>query len=150
MIKFSKLTDYAVVTLATLSHSDEMLSASALSAASRLPEPTVSKVLKLLAKADVVNSVRGVNGGYKLARTPQNITVAQIVSAIEGPVALTSCVDTAHDACDYSSCCPVKGRWDSVNLAIKDALSGVSLADMIRDDYKLPNFEKTQTQGMFQ
>lgn len=147
MIKFSKLTDYAVVLLATLSRSDELMSASALSAATKLPEPTVSKVLKLLAKANIVDSVRGVNGGYKLAYTTNKINVAQIVTGIEGPVSLASCVDTDHDSCSYSSACPVKGRWDPVNDAMKNALESVSLEDMIREDYTFPGFKETELQG---
>ena len=122
------------------------MSASGLSMATKLPEPTVSKVLKLLAKSSIVESVRGVNGGYKLTRTPKEITVAQIVMGIEGPVTLASCVDADHDSCSYSSACPVKGRWDPVNDAVKSALQGVSLEDMIREDYTFPNFEKTDQQ----
>lgn len=126
------------------------MSASGLSAATKLPEPTVSKVLKLLAKANIVASVRGVNGGYKLAHKTKDINVAQIVMSIEGPVTLASCVDTDHDNCSYATACPVKGRWNPVNDAVKAALVSVSLEDMIREDYTFPTFEKTELQGTIQ
>ena len=121
------------------------MSAHCLAEATGLPEPTVSKVLKLLAKSCVVNSVRGVNGGYSLARGTADINVAQIVRAIEGPVTLATCVENSPESCGYAACCPVKGRWDAVNSVVKAALESVSLADMIRDDYKLPNSKTTET-----
>jgi FeS assembly SUF system regulator len=139
MIRVSKLADYAVVVLATLSHSDNgLMNASGISAKTGLPEPTVAKVLKLLAKAEIVQSVRGVNGGYKSIVTPQQLTVARIVTAVDGPISLTSCVDGSNDICNFESKCAVKGRWNSVNFAIRAAMEGVSLADMmqVQNNYK--------------
>ncbi len=133
MIKISKLADYAVVALNTLSHSDEaMLPTSTLAQRSNLPEPTVSKVMKLLNKSGVVSSTRGAGGGYQLARSPAQITVAQIITAIDGPIALTSCVDDGDNSCGLSHSCAVSGRWTSVNNAVKNALADVTLADMTR------------------
>ena len=132
MIKVSRLADYAVVILATLARSDERLvTASGVSEKTGLPEPTVAKVMKLLARDNVILSIRGATGGYKLTETPQNITVARIVRAVDGPISLTTCVEGSVNTCDYACSCPVKGRWDGVNMAIRDALEGVSLADMI-------------------
>lgn len=91
MLKISKLADYAVMLLGTLSLSDEsILPAVTLAHRTHLQEPTVAKVMKLLAKANIVASTRGTNGGYKMARTAQEITVADIVIAIDGPIALTA------------------------------------------------------------
>lgn len=132
MIKISKLADYAVVVLASLGKSNEsLMTASELSLLTRLPEPTVAKVLKILTKAELLISVRGVNGGYKLAKPLEVMSIADIVSAVDGPVALTACVDGIESVCDYESSCPVKGRWDGVNAAVRGALESVSLVDMI-------------------
>ena len=132
MIKISRLADYAVVVLGTLANAgDEQFTASALAEKSTLPEPTVSKVLKLLAKDDLVSSTRGVNGGYKLEKSADEISVASIVSAVDGPIALTACVIEDTDNCGYACSCPVKGGWGKVNDAIRGALEDVTLKDML-------------------
>ena len=144
MIKFSRLADYAVVILAELARAEEeMMAASALACKSNLPEPTVAKVLKLLAKGDVIVSIRGVNGGYKLARAQTEITVADVVTAVDGPVCLTTCVENSEAECEHACHCMVKGRWDQVNHAISAALEGVSLADMLVDPYDFINTSKS-------
>lgn len=131
MIKISKLADYAVVLLAACALNDEaQLSAAALSAATKLPEPTVSKVLKLLSKAGIVTASRGANGGYALNHAPEEISVAQILESIDGPIALTACVEN-FSGCHYAGCCCVNGRWDKVNAAMHESLSGITLRDMI-------------------
>ena len=132
MIRFSKLADYAVVILAALlEKKGDLASASELSNDTGLPEPTVAKVLKLLSKGDLVSSIRGAQGGYRLAREASNMAVSDIVTAVDGPVALAACVEGSDDSCYYAGCCPVKGRWDSVNSAVKSALDAITLADMI-------------------
>jgi len=132
MIKLSKLTDYAVVVLAEMAQASGTLStASSLAVKTTLPEPTVAKVLKLLAKGGVILSTRGVNGGYKLSRPPEEISIAMVVDALEGPVALTACVDGSEECCAHSGACPVKGKWNPVNIAMKSALENVSLAQMM-------------------
>ncbi len=132
MIKISRLADYAVVVLTTLAHQDkELLSAVAVSQRTHLPEPTVAKVLKLLARGGIIESIRGVNGGYKLSRSATRIHVADIIKAIEGPVSLTACVEGSKEKCDYHAHCRVKGRWDDVNMAIQVALESITLADMM-------------------
>jgi Rrf2 family protein len=92
--------------------------------------PTVAKVLKDLAREGVLMSERGVHGGYRLARPPGEITVLQIIRALEGPVSLTACVDGTEGNCDVESLCPMRGNWDRVNRAIRGALESVSLAEM--------------------
>lgn len=132
MIRISKLADYAVVVLAALARrGGEGASAVALSEETKIPEPTVSKVLKLLARGEVLESTRGANGGYRLERAPREISVAEIIMAIEGPVSMTACVEGgAGECCDFSAYCQVKGRWDDVNHAIREALTGITLEDM--------------------
>ena len=94
---------------------------------------TVAKILNCLARESLVNSQRGAAGGYVLGREATEITVAEIVQALEGPIALTACVDGSPTHCDSESFCPMRGNWDRVNRAIRGALSGVSLADMSVD-----------------
>ena len=132
MIRFSKLADYAVVILTTLyKQSGSVMSASEISNDTRLPEPTVAKVLKLLAKSDIVVSSRGAQGGYKIARAAEGVRIADIVIAVDGPVSLTACVESGPNDCEYSCACPIKGRWELVNTAVKSALESITLADMI-------------------
>ncbi len=145
MIKISKLADYAVVVLATLGQSDKaLMTATGISAMTRLPEPTVAKVLKILAKGEILESVRGANGGYRLTKSSHAITVADIVRTIDGPIALTTCVDNNHAACDFEAGCPVKGRWDSVNVAVRAALESVTLADMLNTKNTMINTDKKE------
>jgi FeS assembly SUF system regulator len=131
MLRVSKLTDYATVVMTCLAESsDEVLSAQLLAERARLETPTVSKVLKQLAGAGLVDSWRGVNGGYRLARDPSNISVADIVTAMEGPIGMTECC--AHSGlCDHESHCGVRVNWQRISDAIRSALEGVTLADML-------------------
>jgi FeS assembly SUF system regulator len=136
MLRLSKLTDYAVVVLVRLA--DErpgccggmVQTSPGIAAATGVPEPTVAKVLKALAGANLVVSHRGARGGYRLARPLEEISVADVISAVDGPIALTACVDGGAGGCDVQSMCAVRGRWDLVNEAIRTALVGITLADM--------------------
>jgi FeS assembly SUF system regulator len=129
MLKLSRLTDYAVVALVHLGGAETVETSPGIAAAIGIPEPTVAKVLKALANNGLVVSQRGAHGGYRLGRNLRDIPVAEVIVAIDGPIALTSCVDGAL-GCESQSLCPVAGRWDPVNDAIRDALSGITLADM--------------------
>lgn len=133
MLRLSKMTDYAVVMLGAMARADRpLLSAAEISESSGVPEPTVAKIMKALVKTDIVNSVRGVNGGYKLSAAPDKISVSSVVAAVEGDVALTDCVDGAGDSCPLCETCIMKGKWNPLNAAIKAALDKVTLAEMIR------------------
>ena len=129
MLKLSRLTDYAVVALVRLSAADGMETSPGIAASIGVPEPTVAKVLKALAGHGLVISSRGARGGYRLGRPLNEIAVSEVIMAIDGPIALTSCVDGAS-GCESQSLCPIAGRWDPVNDAIRSALSRISLADM--------------------
>ena len=132
MIKLSKWTDYAVVILAQMARGEGGLqTAGGLSEKTKLPEPTVAKVLKLLAKSSLIESTRGMNGGYKLLKAPDQISMAAVINALEGPVALTSCVEDGGECCTHSENCSMKGKWNPVNAAMTQALENVSLAQMI-------------------
>ncbi len=137
MIKISRLADYAVVILTVMGKTpDELVTAATVSDRTGLPEPTVAKVLKLLCKADLVISTRGASGGYKPAKGNDQISIVEIVTAVDGPVSLTACVEGNDNCCSYQKCCPVKGRWDFVNDAIHKALEGLTLAAMAEMDAK--------------
>ena len=130
MFRLSKLTDYAVVVLIRLAASDGVQTSPGVSAATGVPEPTVGKVLKALAAAGLVASQRGARGGYRLLRPLSAIAVAEVISAIDGPIAMTACVEGSGNLCETSGTCPVRGRWDAVNDAVLDALGAITLADM--------------------
>src|SRR5512147_3349827 len=127
MIRVSKLTDYAIVLLAHLSRSDRTLTAQELATRSSVPLPTVSKLCKELSRAGLVVSHRGRKGGYGLARTADQITVAEIVEALEGPIALTECSQGAQ-SCELEATCVAKASWDPVSRAIYGALSNLPLS----------------------
>ena len=133
MLRITKLTDYAVLVL-----SDMVRAAGAARAArdiaesTRIPQPTVSKVLKLLARGALVASERGKNGGYRLAREAAAISVADIVDVVEGPIAVTECSADQRGCCDLEGRCPTETNWIRINEAIRQALRGVTLADMVR------------------
>ncbi len=132
MIKVSKLADYSVVILVALAECDcDVTNTSSLSELTKLPEPTVSKILKLLAKAGIVKSTRGINGGYTLERASAEISVEQIVRAIDGPIVIAACADGLEPDCNLIESCSVRGRWDGVNDAIRDALENITLSDML-------------------
>lgn len=132
MLRLSKLTDYAVVVLIRLSEhrAEPVQTTPGIAHATGVPEPTVAKVLKALTAAGLVASQRGARGGYRLSQPLTEVTVADVIAAIDGPIALTACVDGAGGCCEVERVCAVKGRWDLVNDAIRDALTAITLADM--------------------
>jgi len=139
VFKLSKMTDYGVVVLSYMANStDKLMTSPDLAERTTLPAPTVAKILKLLARADVVTATRGAQGGYQLDRDPTEISVAEVISALEGPVALTACVDGSEDSCAVERLCPMAGGWDTINSAVKSALDGVSLADLIEESSAIP------------
>lgn len=130
MLRVSKLTDYATVVMTCLAEADGVLSAQVLAERVRLEAPTVSKLLKQLAQAGLVDSFRGVSGGYRLADEPRNISVAAIVEAMEGPIGMTQC--SVHEGqCELEAHCGVRVNWQRISNAIEHALASVSLADML-------------------
>jgi len=98
-----------------------------------IPLPTVAKLMKSLSKGGLVTSQRGAGGGYVLGRSPSDISVADVIQAVEGPIALTACADTSDEHCGIESVCPVQGKWNKVNTAVRAALTEVTLADMVAD-----------------
>jgi FeS assembly SUF system regulator len=130
MLRISKLTDYGTVVLACLAaRPDERHPATAVAELTRLGLPTVSKLLKSFHRAGLVTSTRGSQGGYQLARPANRISAAEIIDAIEGPVAITECSGD-HSACDFETVCSTGTAWQRVNVAIRRSLDGISLAQL--------------------
>jgi FeS assembly SUF system regulator len=130
MLRISKLTDYATVILARLAAEPERrFTAAQIAAETRLASPTVSKLLKQLHRQGLVMSTRGSAGGYVLARPAADITAAQILDALEGPVALTECAGVASH-CGIERTCRVGHSWQRVNLAIRRSLQEITLLEL--------------------
>lgn len=100
--------------------------------ATGIPRPTVSKLLKLLSGAGLLESRRGTNGGYVLGRPTEDISVADIISALDGPIALTECITLDGAVCEIEALCPTRTNWRQINDVLVGALDGVSLAEMAR------------------
>ncbi len=130
MLRVTKLTDYATVVLTVLASAPEtMLSASGLAERAGLEAPTVAKLLKSLAQAGLVKAFRGVAGGYRLARPARDISLVEIVEAMEGPLAMTECsIHNGH--CGIEASCGARANWRRINDVVADALRRVTLADM--------------------
>ena len=130
MLRISKLTDYGTVVLAQLARAPgERRTATAVAKQTRIALPTVSKLLKSCHRAGLVVSVRGARGGYQLARPPASISAAEIIDAIDGPVAITEC-SSDHSACDIETVCRTGTAWQRINEAIRQSLDGVTLAQL--------------------
>jgi len=130
MLRISKLTDYAILVMVELVRAgQEVRSAQALAERSGIELPTASKVLKLLAGAGLVRSYRGPAGGYAAQRAAEDISVAEIIAAIEGPIAMTEC--SIHDGlCTVEANCNARENWQKISRAVAGALEKVSLAEM--------------------
>lgn len=131
MFRLNRLTDYAVVVMTQMANGGARVrTAPQIAEDTGVPLPTVAKVLNALARDGLIVSQRGAAGGYRLGAPPERITVAAIIQALEGPIALTACVDGQSGHCESEALCPMRGNWDRVNNAIRTALEGVTLEDM--------------------
>lgn len=145
MLRISRLTDYATVLLAALAGDPQRVqTAAALAAQTHIAAPTVCKLLKQLQRAGLVSSTRGLHGGYQLARPAAQISVAAILDALEGPVALTDCA-AGHGNCGIEETCRVSRVWQRLTVVIRRALYDVSLAQLAGLDSapaRLPALER--------
>ena len=140
MLRISKLTDYGTVVLAHLAAPHrEPVSAADVASATGINLPTVSKLLKALARAELVVSTRGSHGGYQLAREAVDISAAEVIDALEGPVSITECASN-DSHCDFEDVCSVGGAWQRINVAIRRALDDVSLTDLLKTSSHIPTF----------
>jgi FeS assembly SUF system regulator len=132
MLRLNRMTDYAIVVLGALAHRQgEVLATAQIASLTGLTQPTVAKVAKRLQACDLLETKRGVNGGYQLIGDPAAMSLAAIIEAVEGPIAVNGCVDGAQDPCAVSNCCFMSNQWNKVNGTVRAALDSVSLADLI-------------------
>ena len=133
-MRLSSMADYAVVTMcAAARHCGGVrVSASELAEETGLPAPTVQKVVSLLSKAGLLRATRGAGGGLQLARPAAAITLADIVEAVEGPIAQTACVEHGKHDCALEGTCCVQPHWGIVNTAMRGALAGIPLTQLSR------------------
>lgn len=132
MLRLSNLADYGIVVMtAAARHAAAgcRTSAAELALETAIPMPTVAKLTGSLARAGLLASHRGVAGGFALARPAHSITLACIIEAIDGPIALTHCADGGQD-CSLHGHCSVKPHWEPVNAAVRAALAHVTLAEL--------------------
>ncbi|CAI3930406.1 DNA-binding transcriptional regulator [Commensalibacter papalotli (ex Botero et al. 2024)] len=128
MLKISKLTDYATILLIHLSRFKKPTSSSVLATETGVPEPTVAKVLKMLTRASLVKSCRGAGSGYSLSFPLKEITLAQVVVAIEGPIDLVNC--------DKDNCrliaeeCELYGKWEAISFQLRNVFENITIADL--------------------
>lgn len=127
----TKQADYAIVLLTRMAAAPDLrFNATEVATATGLPQPIVSKILKLLTRRDLLVSHRGAKGGYVLARTADEISIAQIIEAVEGPIGITECVDDAPGECSQEPICPVRSNWQRINDAVRQALGEITLEEM--------------------
>jgi FeS assembly SUF system regulator len=132
MIRLSRLSDYAIVLMCEIATSiDDVYSARKLHDKTNISQSAIMKVLKLLANADLVSSVRGANGGYIVTKEPCEISVLDIVKAIDGPVSVTLCSHGSKETCVFESSCKAKYGWNLVNQGLNDTLSKFTVADFM-------------------
>lgn len=130
MIRIAKLTEYAMLVLSQLAKEpDSTLSAAYLAELLNLSAPTVSKILKMLSEAEMVQSVRGSDGGYHLIKKASNISVADVIIAMEGSLAMTECCETSG-LCHLDSACAMQANWKRINQEIRAVLANYSVIDI--------------------
>ncbi|WEK43763.1 MAG: SUF system Fe-S cluster assembly regulator [Candidatus Sphingomonas colombiensis] len=132
-MRLSSLADYAVVLMSAAARhcgGAGRLNATMLAEETGVPLPTAQKLVSRLSAAGLIESARGTGGGFRLSRPPATISLADIVEAVEGPIALTSCVDAGDHECAIEGNCRVKPHWNVVNNAVRGALAGVTLAHL--------------------
>ena len=131
MFRLNRMTDYAIVVLGALARKNgKTVATGQLADFVGLPQPTVAKVSKILLAAGLVETQRGVRGGYRLKKTLANVALVDVVEAVEGPIVVNDCVNGAKNLCAVKNCCCMSCCWDKVNLAIRKALMEVTLEDL--------------------
>lgn len=130
MMRITNLADYSLILMSQLSHdTDSLHSAISLSEKTGVPVPTVSKLLGCLARNNLLTSQRGFNGGFRLSRSANDISIAEIIEAVDGPIALTACAEEDND-CDMLKVCTMRTHWQAINNAVKSALQGITLYEI--------------------
>lgn len=130
-MSINKHSDYAIVILAYFSKNPlELVSAKGLSQNLKLPYPMVSKLLKILVKAELLSSIQGARGGYRLKKSADEISIASVIEAVEGPIAMTECATGNHSGCHVQNSCTIKPHWAIINSVIKESLAKLTLSSL--------------------
>lgn len=137
MLRLSKITDYGILVLSHLARGPRAATHNAreIASAVELPLPVVSKVLKVLARAGVLESRRGAKGGFALTRRPEELAVTEMIQVLDGPVAITECASPAS-LCRHQGTCPVRAPLQVINAAVENTLSTITLADLISPAFR--------------
>jgi FeS assembly SUF system regulator len=149
VIKLTRQADYGVVLLAHLANNYGCApqNARVLSAHTQIPLPMAGKILKALVRGGIVNSHRGVNGGYELSRMPALVTIADVIETLEGPIALTDCSEGSDACCELESTCVCRNAWQNINIVVQNALADISLEEIIRPPCAQTMFQIRSTTG---
>ncbi len=151
MMKINKLTDYGIVIMTQIADMDQNMvhTAREISEDTRIPLPTVTRLLKTLSSNGLLDSQRGSQGGYSLSRSSEDISVADIIESFEGPIALTECSTNACE-CSYETKCSMEEPWQKITNTVKNALEGISLNEMMGKDQNegLLNLSMNYSGGM--
>lgn len=132
MMRMTKQADYGIVLMTHMAQSpSRRFTAPELASETQIPLPMVSKILKILTRAGLLSSHRGVKGGYSLAGEPRRISVATMIAALDGPIAFTECIEDAPGSCSQEAFCRLRYNWQQINDAVRLALEGISLADLV-------------------
>jgi FeS assembly SUF system regulator len=143
MIRMSKMTDYGIVLMVGLARAGSARTARQLAHETELPLSTVAKVLKSLNRNGFLQSTRGAQGGYSLLGSADRIRIADLIEALEGPIALTECSSAPGDGqCSHEKTCPVRAPWVQINSAVKNALADISLSDMSAPSFRTLEVER--------
>ena len=134
MVRLGKLTDYGLLllTCVTRTPGGALRTARDLAAETGLPLPTVSRLLQELLKSGLLHSQRGTKGGYSLARKASEISIVDVVAALEGPIALTECSTDVTGVCDLEPSCPIKSNQRVINQAVRGVLETITIADLVQ------------------
>ncbi|HUX81203.1 MAG TPA: SUF system Fe-S cluster assembly regulator [Halothiobacillus sp.] len=147
MLKISRMSDYAIVLLTTLARGKAPQSnARALAEQTGLSQPTVGKLLKTLTACGLLNSQQGRHGGYRLARPTESISIADIIEAIDGPIAMTECFSADHD-CEREANCSVRPHWNTINRGVRELLTETTLATLSEPVHQVPVWFKRDSAG---
>ena len=139
MLRLNRMTDYAILVLGVLhGRPNVLLSSAQIAQHAQLTQATAAKIIKALGSAGLVTTIRGTKGGCQLALPASAISIADVIEAIEGPIALTACVEGAEEPCSVQQGCFMSGSWNHINGAIRSALDGVSLSDLFSPSNMFP------------
>jgi FeS assembly SUF system regulator len=146
MLRITKMTDYAIMLLARMASLPEgrILSSRDAAEFTTLSVPMASKILKHLTRASIVASTRGAGGGYRLARAGDQISLADVIRALEGPISMVECA-TQPGLCEQEANCPVRVNWSRVNREIENALERVPITEMVTPDPCLSTLQSLGT-----